>query len=363
MIRAFLVDDEPPARARLRALLAEIGDVLVVGEASDPEEARTAISEATPDVVFLDIEMPSGRGTTLAATLPEPRPLVIFATAFESYALDAFNLDAADYLLKPITRARLSGTLSRIRERLASRDDHDHELLAAAQAQSRLMPQSLPHIPGFDCAAATLPARTVGGDFYLAQPLGGNRFCFALGDVSGKGIPAGLIASSLQARLETRAGQGSNPATLVGDINRAVCATTDSSRFATLIYLELDGETGRADLVNAGHPAAITMRQGEGHRVWASTGPALGIVAGATFESAQLDLARGTTLVLFSDGVTEAVDDDDDEYGEARVALDVEAHQHLSSEAICRHILESVRHHRAGAPAADDTTILVIKAL
>ena len=109
MIRALLVDDEPPARTRLRQLLVEAGDVLVVGEAANVDEARSAIAETHPDVVFLDIEMPEGRGTTLAASLPEPRPFVVFATAFDRYALDAFAVDATDYLLKPITRGTSRG--------------------------------------------------------------------------------------------------------------------------------------------------------------------------------------------------------------------------------------------------------------
>ena len=99
MIRAFLVDDEPPARARLRQLLGEAGDVLVVGEAGNAEDARGLIAETRPDVVFLDIEMPQTRGTTLAASLPEPRPFIVFATAFDKHAIDAFALAATDYLL------------------------------------------------------------------------------------------------------------------------------------------------------------------------------------------------------------------------------------------------------------------------
>lgn len=117
MIRAVLVDDEPPARLRLRQLLSDAGDVLVVAEAGDADEARTAIAATAPDVVFLDIEMPETRGTTFAASLGEPRPFIVFATAYDRYALEAFRYDATDYLLKPVTRARLADTLDRVRAR------------------------------------------------------------------------------------------------------------------------------------------------------------------------------------------------------------------------------------------------------
>ena len=202
MLRAFLVDDEPPARARLRQLLAEAGDVLIVGEAGDATEAQTAIADTRPDVIFLDIDMPERSGTALAASLPVPRPFIVFATAYDRYALDAFAVDATDYLLKPITRQRLSGTLQRVRERMSSQSDLERELVAASAEQARLLPRVLPVIDGYSCAAATIPARGVGGDFYLAQPIAPDRVGFALGDVSGKGMSAGLVASSLQARLE-----------------------------------------------------------------------------------------------------------------------------------------------------------------
>ena len=96
MIRVVLVDDEAPARARLTALLAETGGVTVVGEAANADDARAVITRLAPDVVFLDIEMPAERGTELAASLPEPRPFVVFATAYERFAVEAFQYDASD---------------------------------------------------------------------------------------------------------------------------------------------------------------------------------------------------------------------------------------------------------------------------
>ena len=224
MLRAFIVDDEPPARVRLKQLLVEAGGVLVVGEAGDAVEARIAIADTRPDVVFLDIEMPQESGTALASSLPEPRPFVVFATAYERYALDAFAVDATDYLLKPITRARLVGTLTRVRERLSRRSDLERDLREASSTQAWLLPRALPTIAGYDAAAITLPARGVGGDFFVGQPISATRVAFGLGDVSGKGVPAGLVASSLQARLEAVAFHaGGTAADVVGDVNRVLC--------------------------------------------------------------------------------------------------------------------------------------------
>ena len=106
MIRTLLVDDEQPARERLKQLLAAHADVEIVGEAEDGVQAAQQISELTPHLVFLDIQMPGASGLDVAASLGQPRPAVIFCTAFDQYAVDAFELSALDYLLKPVNRAR-----------------------------------------------------------------------------------------------------------------------------------------------------------------------------------------------------------------------------------------------------------------
>lgn len=113
-LRALLVDDEVPARDRLRQLLSERSDVTVVGEAGDGVQAIEHIQTLTPDVVFLDIQMPGCSGLDVVASLGQPRPAVIFCTAFDQHAVDAFELQAVDYLMKPVTRARLDAALARL---------------------------------------------------------------------------------------------------------------------------------------------------------------------------------------------------------------------------------------------------------
>lgn len=113
-LRVLLVDDEAPARARLRQMLIERGDTTIVGEAEDGVQALERVQELAPDVVFLDIQMPGCTGLEVAASLTPGRPCVIFCTAFDQHAVDAFELKATDYLLKPVTRARLDAALSRV---------------------------------------------------------------------------------------------------------------------------------------------------------------------------------------------------------------------------------------------------------
>jgi sigma-B regulation protein RsbU (phosphoserine phosphatase) len=363
MIRTVLVDDEQPARDRLRQLLAEVADVVVVGEAGDVMDARDTIANTRPDLVFLDIEMPQVSGTALATSLPEPRPFIVFATAFDQYAVDAFAVDATDYLVKPITRARLASTLARVRERLTGRSDLERDLAAASAAQAALLPRTMPAMHGFDAAALTLPARGVGGDFFVAQALTGQRVALALGDVAGKGLPAGLVASSLQARIEAvaRYGAGTAPE-VVAAVNRTLCTTLDVARFATLTYLEVNATSGDVTIVNAGHLPAVLLTPDGAPRRFASTGPALGLLPDAAFPAHQVTMRAGEKLVLVSDGVTEAFSADGQEYGEARL-LDVVGTRRGSSAALmCQAIVDDVRRHAPGKPG-DDLTVLVLKRL
>ena len=126
MIRVLLADDEQPARDRLRQLLAGESDFEIVGEAEDGMQAVERVAELHPDLILLDIQMPGFSGLEVAASLPRPRPAIIFCTAYEQYAVDAFELNAIDYLLKPVNRARLHAAIERAR--LARRVDREHQI-------------------------------------------------------------------------------------------------------------------------------------------------------------------------------------------------------------------------------------------
>jgi len=132
-MRVLIVDDERPARDRLRRLLALEDDVSYVAEARDGVEALEAVAADPPDVVFLDIQMPEVSGIDVAASLPAPAPLVVFATAFDEYAVQAFDANAIDYLLKPYDQARLQRALVRVRDRLAAREEPRSPAIAVRQ--------------------------------------------------------------------------------------------------------------------------------------------------------------------------------------------------------------------------------------
>lgn len=366
MIRAVLVDDEPPARVRMRQLLESVGDVSVVGEAGNADEARALIRDTRPDLLFLDVEMPEVRGTALAASLPEPRPFIVFATAFDNYALEAIALDATDYLMKPVSRAKLAVTLDRVRARLATLTV-ERDIVAATKVQSHMWPGALPTIDGFDCAAASLPARGVGGDFYDVFRIAGaagatgasDRWGLLLGDASGKGVAAGLVASAVQARVNTAARLAHlDPAELMAAVDRDVYGTTDGARYATAIYGVLDVASSQLTLVNAGHPAVLVLPG----RALAATGPALGLIEAGTFGTHTITLAPGTLVLAYTDGVSEARNDADEEFGETRLTEILDGCGDRGAVEVCSRVLDAVRQYRGERQDQDDVTVLVVKA-
>jgi len=362
MIRAVLVDDEPPARVRMRQLLEAAGDVSVVGEAGSAVEAREVIRATRPDLLFLDVEMPEVRGTALAASLPEPRPFIVFATAFDNYGLDAIAVEATDYLLKPVSRAKLATTLDRVRSRLAT-IAVEKDIAAASEVQAHMWPGSLPPIPGFECAAASLAARGVGGDFYDVFPLSDSRWALLLGDASGKGVAAGLVGSAVQARVNAAARHAHLDAEeLIAAVDRDVYATTDGARYATAIYGVLDAASSKLTLVNAGHPAPLLISKPGQIRTLTATGPALGLIEAGEFGSHSLKLNPGSLFVAFTDGVSEAVNAADEEFGEAPLIATIEAARNDSAAHICSAILEAIRAHRGSRQDQDDVTVMVVKA-
>ncbi len=371
MIRVVLVDDEPPARNRMRQLLDAAGDVTIVGEAGSAVEAREVIRKTRPDLLFLDVEMPEVRGTALAAELPEPRPFIVFATAFDHYALDAIAVEATDYLLKPVSRAKLTATLDRVRTRLATQLVA-RDVAAASTVQAHLWPGTLPIIPGFDCAAASLPARGVGGDFYDVFPTGAgqattgqaNRWALLLGDASGKGVAAGLVASAVQARVNAAARHGQlDPATLIAAVDRDVYATTDGARYATAIYASLDLARATLTVVNAGHPALLIFSPHTDivERVEA-TGPALGLIEAGRYEARTVPLAPGAILVAVTDGVTEAQNEAGEEFGDDVLHQLLKDSGQASAKHMCESVLAAVRLHRGPRQDQDDVTVMVVKA-
>jgi sigma-B regulation protein RsbU (phosphoserine phosphatase) len=197
----------------------------------------------------------------------------------------------------------------------------------------------------------------------VSQP---SRWALLLGDASGKGVAAGLVASAVQARVNTAARLAHlDPEELMAAVDRDVYASTDGARYATGIYAVLDAAAAKLTLVNAGHPAALVLAPGGSGlsvRTLTATGPALGLIEAATFGSHSVTLKPGTMLVAYTDGVSEARNDSDDEFGDDRLVRLLDGCRDRDAAAVCATILTVVREFRGSRQDQDDVTVMVVKA-
>jgi sigma-B regulation protein RsbU (phosphoserine phosphatase) len=239
----------------------------------------------------------------------------------------------------------------------------NRDLEIAREVQERLFPQKLPEIAGLDYAGLCRPAEGVGGDYYdfLALPEG--NLGVAVGDVSGKGIPAALLMASLQASLRGQAINGSaDPAALMKNLNRLTYDATPSNRYATFFYAQYYSSERRLTYVNAGHNAPMLLRAAGGPVERLDTGgTVIGSFPSVVYEQGTLTLEPGDLLVAFTDGVSEAQNASDEEFGDERLLQTIERGRQVDAVELIRRIVASVDAFAAGAPQFDDLTLVVLR--
>jgi serine phosphatase RsbU (regulator of sigma subunit) len=241
-------------------------------------------------------------------------------------------------------------------ERIMKRD-----LSQAAEIQGRMLPAQAPQVPGTDLAGFNAACRTVGGDYYDFFPYPDGRVALALGDVSGKGMPASLMMMALHARVQVLAEDPGNLAAFMTRLNKATCAKCPSNRFITFFFCVLDTATGELTFANAGHNPPIVVRDSGEAEMLEGGGPVLGILPIAPYSEQRITLHKGDMLVLYSDGVTEANDIEQNEYDEERFIEVLKKHRTEPASAIVSAVTQSLAEFAAGAPQADDITLVVAK--
>ncbi len=241
-------------------------------------------------------------------------------------------------------------------ERIMQRD-----LSQAAEIQRRMLPAEAPKMAGADLAGFNAACRTVGGDYYDFFPYPDGRVALALGDVSGKGMPASLMMMALHARVQVLAEDPGNMAAFMTRLNKATCAQCPSNRFITFFFCVLDTATGELTFANAGHNPPILMRASGEAQLLEGGGPVLGILPIAPYAEQRAHLDHGDMLVLYIDGVTEANNAAYEEYGEARFIEVLKRHREAPATAIVDAVTRDLDEFAAGAPQADDITLVVAK--
>lgn len=232
----------------------------------------------------------------------------------------------------------------------------------AAQIQQDLLPKCPPRLEGYDIAACSIAAQMVGGDYYDFVRVHDGRWAVCLGDVSGKGLPASLLMANLQATLRGQTAILNAVGETIARSNRLIYQSTDPEKFATLFYAVLDPAAGALAFCNAGHEYPMLFRANGSAPVRLVTGGmALGVLEEFPYEEDTARMDPGDTLIIYSDGIPDAVNEFDQPFGEERLTECVRKYATESAEEIMERVVEAVKAHERESPRIDDLTLLVIK--
>lgn len=264
--------------------------------------------------------------------------------------LDALSVHAAIAL----ENARLH---EQEREKIAMEKD----IHAAREVQMMMLPKRIPEIPGYDLAATTIPAKEVGGDLYDFMSRDSRRLAVWLGDVSGKGLAASLLMASTQAILRDQSQSVSSTVDCITRSNSLLHESTSPEKFVTLFYAVINIAAGTISYCNAGHERPYLVSADGSSRRLDAGGVVLGIVEEFPFQEETIPFTPGEFFAVFSDGISEAVNARNEQFGEERIEAVLRMHRGLPAAEIRDRLIAAVREHAAGAPQADDITVVVVK--
>lgn len=369
-LRTLIADDQPDVLEALRLLLK--GEGYQIEAVNSPAGVLDKLKSGPFDVLLMDLnytrDTTSGReGLDLLAhiqAIDNTLPVVVM-TAWGSVelAVEAMQHGVGDFVLKPWENARLLQTLrTQIEKGQLKRTElrrEQAELDEARAVGEALLPRTIPQIPGLEIATTSQPVRALGGDYFDILELGEGKLGCCIADVAGKGVPAALLMSNVQATVRTLAAEMLPPSELVARLNRSVQRSTTPSKFVTLCYCVVDLKAHQVTYSNAGHCAPILVRaSGEVVRL-KDGGAVLGVFPEWTYEQAAVALESGDRLVLFTDGVSEAVNARDEEFGEERLAQLISALRDRGAHELKNRILQTVSSFTGGR-AQDDATLVVV---
>jgi phosphoserine phosphatase RsbU/P len=248
---------------------------------------------------------------------------------------------------------------ARLVERERQRQRLEQELSIARGIQQALLPRGFHDFPNLAVTGIHSPCLAVGGDYFDVFSLGDGRTAFLVADVSGKGLGAALLTTMLQGALSGMT-IGADPARVFNHINNFLCEHSEVGRYATVFFGIIDN-FGHLEYINAGHPSPLLLRIGEVAEPFTEGSFPVGLIPGANYVAAWVDLEPGDTLVLFSDGVTEAMDPQEQMFGTSRLREVLAGHHDAPLDSLQRTILESVQTFARGASQADDVTLLLVR--
>jgi len=266
----------------------------------------------------------------------------------------SFNMMAAD----------LKDHIDELQRTTAEKERYAKELEIAKGIQQSFLPDTTPTISGVEIAAKNVPALEVGGDFYDFIPLGKDHWGLVIADVSGKGVPAALFMALSRTLIRASTLANADPAAAIGHANQLICEDSKTSMFVTLFYAILDSRAMTLDYVNAGHNPPLLLKGTSSDVVLLKAkGIALGVTDEVDLQSVRVDLRPGDVLVLYTDGVTEAINDREEEFGEQRLLRVIMENRALTADEILAKILAAITAFAGDRPQHDDITLMVLRAV
>jgi phosphoserine phosphatase RsbU/P len=360
-MRALIADDQPDVIEALRLLLKQEG--YQIETASSPAGVLDNLSRSQFDVLLMDLnydrDTTSGReGLDLLRSvrrLDNELPVVVM-TAWGNIplAVEAIRGGAQDFVEKPWDNSQL---LSTVRRQIQSGTAEREEVRETVATQQALLPKRIPEIPGCEMATSWMPLSKVGGDYLDLIPLSKQRLGICIGDASGKGVPAAMLMSNVQAAVRALVSDAADTGVLATRINRILCENTAPNKFMTLFYGVLEGH--RLTYTNSGHnPPILVHALGEATRL-DQGGGLLGVFPQSVYEQGEVSLCAGDRIVLFSDGISEAENQEGEPFGEERLLAFVATNRHLDANSLRKKIVDAVSDFSGGV-FQDDATLLVI---
>jgi phosphoserine phosphatase RsbU/P len=370
--RVLIVDD---VKDNIDVLVNALRDEYKLSVALDGTAALRSIEKQLPDLVLLDIMMPGLDGYEVCRQLRAREATrevpVMFLSALEDVKDKAhgFEVGGNDYLTKPFelleVKARVRSLLKAKAYADAVRDAMARDLRIAREIQMGILPAdpaALTRGTGLDVHAVIEPARQVGGDLYEVLRVSDTRVVVALGDVSGKGIPAALFMAVAVTVLRTLARQIEKPDEILRRLNDELVEQNPRGMFVTLQCLVFDTKERRVLCAGGGHhELAVLTLNGPPRLMCKSTGRPIGLMPANHIECETIALEPGETFVLYSDGVSEAMNTRDDLYGEERFLATLAAHRDATLPDMLSHVLTDVRAFADGAKQSDDITMLAVR--
>lgn len=369
MSRILIVEDDPAIMVGLKDNLEfESHEVLT---ATDGEAGYRTLRDQAPDLVILDLMLPKLNGYDLCRRVRgegfSAPILMLSARSQESDRITGLDLGANDYVSKPFSLrellARVRSLLRHEREHRQNEEQLTGELEMAAKVQRELFPRVLPEAPGLDYAGICLPARGVSGDYYDFLALGDGKLGLLLADVSGKGMAAALLGASLHTAIRADApAAGTRCGDLMAKSNKLLYDTSPPERFATAFYGVYDSATRTLTYANAGQSPPMLKRGGECIRLEGMTVP-VGLLPDMPSAQKTIQLLPGDWLLLFSDGIPEAENENGDQFGDDRLLAELRETGGGTAAQICNSLAEAVRTHAGGQRQADDITLIAVRVL